>query len=118
MIVTVEGKNIYPEDIESAFEGLPVKEFCVFAANYIWPEHSMVGEQLIMVLQPETNHPVDEALQAEMAARNQRLLNYKRISGYVVWGREFPRTASMKIKRIELAEQIREALDRKSVKAL
>ena len=34
MIVTVEGKNIYPEDIENAFEGLPVKEFCVFAANY------------------------------------------------------------------------------------
>src|SRR5438067_5040276 len=35
MIVTEEGKNIYPEDIESVFEGLPVKEFCVFAANYI-----------------------------------------------------------------------------------
>src|SRR5271156_2140972 len=34
MIVTEEGKNIYPEDIENAFEGLAVKEFCVFAANY------------------------------------------------------------------------------------
>ena len=43
MIVTAEGKNIYPEDIENAFEGLPVKEFCVFAANYIWPRRSMVG---------------------------------------------------------------------------
>src|SRR5215467_7340763 len=32
MIVTEEGKNIYPEDIESVFESLPVKEFCVFAA--------------------------------------------------------------------------------------
>jgi long-chain acyl-CoA synthetase len=118
MIVTVEGKNIYPEDIESAFEGLPVKEFCVFAANFIWPKHSMAGEQLVIVLQPETNHPVDEALVAEMSSRNQRLLNYKRISGYVVWGKDFPRTASMKIKRIELAEHIREALDRHSVKAL
>ena len=46
MIVTEEGKNIYPEDIESVFEGLPVKEFCVFAANYIWPARTMVGEQL------------------------------------------------------------------------
>jgi long-chain acyl-CoA synthetase len=118
MIVTVEGKNIYPEDIESAFEGLPVKEFCVFATNFIWPKHSMVGEQLVMVLQPEAGHPVDEALRADIAARNQRLLNYKRISGYVVWEREFPRTASMKIKRIELAEQIRESLDRHSVKSL
>ena len=37
MIVTEGGKNIYPEDIETAFEGLPVKEYCVFAANYLWP---------------------------------------------------------------------------------
>jgi len=36
MIVTEEGKNIYPEDIETVFESLAVKEFCVFAANYIW----------------------------------------------------------------------------------
>src|SRR5580692_12725671 len=34
MIVTEEGKNIYPEDIEAVFESLPVKEFCIFAANY------------------------------------------------------------------------------------
>src|SRR5262249_12765878 len=50
MIVTEEGKNIYPEDIESAFESLPVKEFCVFAANYVWPKRSMVGEQLILAI--------------------------------------------------------------------
>src|SRR6202022_818437 len=53
MIVTEEGKNIYPEDIESVFEGLAVKEFCVFAANYVWPERSMVGEQLVLVVHLE-----------------------------------------------------------------
>src|SRR5262249_7522965 len=37
MIVTEEGKNVYPEDIERVFDGLPVKEFSVFAANYVWP---------------------------------------------------------------------------------
>ncbi len=112
MIVTAEGKNIYPEDIETFFEGLPVKEFCVFAANYIWPERSMVGEQLVIVLHPELNRAVDEPLRAELAVRNQRLLNYKRISGYVVWGKDFPLTASMKVKRVELAQQIRSALAR------
>jgi long-chain acyl-CoA synthetase len=118
MIVTAEGKNIYPEDIEAAFEGLPVKEFCVFAANYIWTKQSMSGEQLILVLQPETNRTVDEPLREEMNARNQKLLNYKRISGYLVWEKDFPRTASMKIKRVELAEQIRGAFDRSSVNGL
>ena len=53
MIVTEEAKNIYPEDIETVFEGLPVKEFCVFAANFIWPRRSMVGEQLVLVLRLE-----------------------------------------------------------------
>src|SRR5207244_9129608 len=38
MIVTEGGKNIYPEDIENAFDGLPVKEYCIFAANYLWPQ--------------------------------------------------------------------------------
>ena len=54
MIVTEEGKNIYPEDVETYFAGLPVKEFCVFAANYLWPARTMVGEQLVLVLHPET----------------------------------------------------------------
>ena len=112
MIVTAEGKNIYPEDIENAFEGLPVKEFCVFAANYIWPERTMLGEELLIVLRPEQNRSVEDAVRAELALRNQKLLNYKRISGYVVWHQDFPRTASMKVKRIDLAQQIRTTLDR------
>jgi len=41
MIVTQGGKNIYPEDIESVFDGLPVKEYSVFAANYVWPVKSL-----------------------------------------------------------------------------
>jgi len=112
MIVTEEGKNVYPEDIESAFEGLPVKEFCVFAANYIWPERSMMGEKLIIVLHPEEGRPFDDAIRAEMVVRNNRLLNYKRVSGYVLWDEEFPRTASMKIKRIALGEEIRSRFGR------
>src|SRR6266576_1292885 len=31
MIVTEGGKNIYPEDIEAAFDGVALKEYCVFA---------------------------------------------------------------------------------------
>ena len=94
MIVTEEGKNIYPEDIENVFEGLPVKEFCVFAANYLWPQRTMVGEQLVIVVHPEEGRAIDDPLRADIDARNRKLLNYKRISGIVAWQKDFPRTAS------------------------
>ena len=115
MIVTEEGKNIYPEDIETYFEGLPIKEFCVFAANYLWPARTMVGEQLVLVVHPEPGQSLAAEIVANIAERNRRLLNYKRISGYLAWDRDFPVTASMKIKRLELAEQVRQHFDRSVV---
>ena len=113
MIVTEEGKNIYPEDVESMFESLPVKEFCVFAANYIWPQRTMVGEQLILAIHLEPGQSLTAALREEITARNNRLLNYKRVRGIVLINEDFPRTASMKIKRNVLAEKLAK-LDRGS----
>ncbi|HEY0138371.1 MAG TPA: AMP-binding protein, partial [Nannocystis sp.] len=50
MIVTEGGKNVYPEDIESAFSELAdVEEYSVFAANYLWPEKQLGGDQLVLV---------------------------------------------------------------------
>ena len=106
MIVTEEGKNVYAEDVEQAFEGLPVKEFCVFAANYIWPSRSMVGEQMVLVIHLEHGQGFTEELRKEIAARNNRLINYKRVYGVVVYDADFPLTASLKIIRISLAERL------------
>ena len=106
MIVTEEGKNIYPEDIEKTFESLPVKEFSVFAANYIWPKRSMTGEQLVLVLHLDQEQQYDEQLHRDVTVRNQRLLNYKRVHGVILFDEDFPRTASLKIKRNELAARL------------
>jgi long-chain acyl-CoA synthetase len=118
MIVTAEGKNIYPEDIENVFESLPVKEFCVFAANYLWPQRTMTGEQLVLVVHADPTQNVNGATRGELERRNQRLLPYKRVSGYILWSEDFPRTASLKIKRSILAEQIGRQLDRSAVQPL
>ena len=111
MIVTEEGKNVYAEDVENAFEGLKVKEFCVFAANYVWPQRSMVGEQLVLVIHLEPGQMLTDELRAEITARNNRLINYKRVHGLVVHDEDFPLTASMKLIRKTLAQRLG-ALDR------
>lgn len=115
MIVTEGGKNIYPEDVESAFEGIAIKEHCIFAANYLWPMKEMTGEKLVLVLRPDLNQEVTDGVKDEVAGRNRDLPDFKRVSGYLIWDKDFPRTASMKIKRNELAEQIRREKQRFAV---
>jgi long-chain acyl-CoA synthetase len=115
MIVTEGGKNIYPEDIETAFDGLAVKEYCIFAANYVWPQKSLGKEMLMLVVRLEPNQQFDDRLREEMVARNRRLADFKRVGGYLVWEKDFPRTASLKIKRGELAEEIGKGARRNAV---
>jgi long-chain acyl-CoA synthetase len=106
MIVTEGGKNIYPEDIEAVFDGLPVKEYCVFAANYLWPQNTLGNEVLVLVVRLEQSQRFDDRLREEMLAQNRRLADFKRVGGYLLWEKDFPRTASLKIKRGELAVEI------------
>ena len=115
MIVTEGGKNIYPEDIESVFDGLAVKEYCIFAANYVWPQKSLGNEMLVLVLRLEQNQQFADALHEEIVTRNRRLPDFKRVGGYLIWEKDFPRTASLKIKRGELAEEIGKGAARESV---
>ena len=106
MIVTEGGKNIYPEDIESVFDELPVKEYCVFAANFLWPQKTLGNEMLVLVVRMDQNQQFDDRVRDEIIARNRRLPDFKRVGGYLLWEKDFPRTASLKIKRGELAVEI------------
>jgi acyl-coenzyme A synthetase/AMP-(fatty) acid ligase len=78
----------------------------------------MTGEQLVLVVHPDAAQNVNGAIHGEVERRNQRLVPYKRVSGYVLWQEDFPRTASLKIKRNILAEKIGRQLDRSAVQPL
>ena len=115
MIVTEGGKNIYPEDIEAAFDGMPVKEYSVFAANYVWPQKELGREALLLVLRLDANQRFDSKLLEDISARNRRLPDFKRVTGYLIWNADFPRTASMKIKRQMLADEIGKSMARSAM---
>jgi acyl-coenzyme A synthetase/AMP-(fatty) acid ligase len=94
---------------------LPVKDYSVFAANYIWPAKTLGPEMLVLVLRLEPAQEFDEALKQEVVVRNRRLPDFKRVGGCVVWDKDFPRTAAMKIQRMVLAEEMRKILSRAAV---
>jgi long-chain acyl-CoA synthetase len=56
MIVTEGGKNVYPEDIETAFTDLDdCEECCVFAVSYLWPTGALGDERLVLVVRPKSS---------------------------------------------------------------
>ncbi|HKU39329.1 MAG TPA: AMP-binding protein, partial [Polyangiales bacterium] len=106
MIVTEGGKNVYPEDIEAAFETVPCEDLCVFAERYLWPKLELRGEGLCAVLRLKPGQQLSAALEALRAA-NHKLADYKRVRSYLLAGEEFPKTASLKVKRQQLAAALR-----------
>jgi acyl-coenzyme A synthetase/AMP-(fatty) acid ligase len=58
------------------------------------------------VLHLDQGQQYGDDLPREINARNNGLLNYKRVHGVVLFEEDFPRTASLKIKRNELAARL------------
>ena len=115
MVVTAGGKNVYPEDIEGALAEVPCEELVVFASQYLFPRNELEYGDLLAVVRPseEGSSWVDA-----LRTRNRSLPEHKRVGGWLQWDEAFPRTASMKVKRAVLAEQLRQATDRSAVRPL
>ncbi len=92
MIVTPEGLNVFPEDVEEALKKQPgVRDAAVIGSDRV---HAM------LILEPGTN--ADEIVRRA----NARLSDYQRVRSYSIWPQaEFPRTeGTSKLKRHEIAK--------------
>jgi long-chain acyl-CoA synthetase len=91
MIVTPEGENVYPVDVESPFRALPgVRDVAVIGLPLPG------GERVHAVLLLER----DADAAAIVARANERLLPRQRVRGHTVWpDDDFPRTATGKVKK-------------------
>jgi long-chain acyl-CoA synthetase len=99
MIVTPEGLNVFPEDVERVLNELPgVVESAVVGATF--PGSTAERVQAVVVAKPGTD------LDAIVREANTRLQDHQRIRAAAVWpGAELPRTeGTRKLKRRELKQ--------------
>jgi len=97
VIVTKEGLNVYPEDVETVLNAFPeVRESAVVGADQV--------HAVLILKRPEPEARVDELI----CRANERLEAHQRIREWSIWpNEEFPRTAStLKLKRHEIARQL------------
>ena len=120
MIVTAGGKNVYPEDIEAGFHHVPAESLCAMAEDYLFPRRGLTDERLLLVVHPGTgpDAPSQESLLATLREANRRQPEHKRVAGVLWWPEPFPRTASLKVKRHQLAEDLRARTTRDDVAPL
>jgi long-chain acyl-CoA synthetase len=112
VIVTESGKNIYPEEVEAELARSPMFS----AACVIGKKSPRGGEDVfaVVVLDPDTaisgsETEREEAVRSELTRLSSALANYKRVSEFIVWpGEEMPRTTTLKFKREDIKDALRE----------
>ncbi len=109
VIVTPNGKNIYPEELEAGLNESPyILESLVWGG--VEAELSRVEVQAIIVPLTETfdtefgpnqydEVKIEEVIAAEVKRCCQKLANYKRIRKFTLRDKEFEKTTTRKIKR-------------------
>ena len=95
MIVTREGLNVFPDDVESVLNRVAgVRDSAVFGTDRV---------QAVLVLEPGAS------ADAMVAQANERLEPHQRIRSFSVWtDGELPRTTTTrKLRRAEIADRVR-----------
>ena len=108
LIILDNGKNIYPEELEtriSTIEG--VKDVMVYENK---------GKICAAILPLDFNDKeVTKSIKLGIKAMNAELPPYKRVVSIVFISRDFPRTTTLKIKRKEAIKMIKEIISKKTV---
>ncbi len=108
VIVTKNGKNIYPEDIEIYLNRSEyIKESLVYGVDNDEEEETIVCAQIVPDIEFITDEigkaPTKEELmkivQAEVKKVNKKLTGYKKIKHFDIREEEFDKTTTKKIKR-------------------
>ena len=114
LIVLANGKNLYPDEIESYYlKSEFIKEICVMALSGI--DGDPKKEQLHAVIVPNFEVLKEkkivnakEAIRWDVEGISHEMPSVKRILSYDIWQEELPRTTTKKIKRFEVEKRVKE----------
>lgn len=108
LIILDNGKNIYPEELEVHLGVIPgVKDVMVYQSK----------GKLCAAIQPTdiNNHEIIKGIKQGVKDYNNQAAPYKRIVSYDFIARDFPKTTTLKIKRKEALQMIKELVCKKTV---
>lgn len=115
VIITGNGKNVYPEEIETLLNRSPyIKESLVYGHGQsdgdtvvcakIVPDHEKIEEDIKNNEAPAAT--TEEIIEKEIRRVNKELVSYKHIKDYSLQDEEFIKTTTRKIKRhMELKDE-------------
>ena len=109
VIVTKNGKNIYPEEVEYYLNDNPlVSESLVLGIQKDDDDETYINAQILPNIEAITEYlkgavPTKDEIKKIMsdivASVNSKLPNYKHIKGFIIRDKEFEKTTTQKIKR-------------------
>jgi long-chain acyl-CoA synthetase len=113
LIVLANGKNIYPEEIETHYLKSPyIKEICVMGLEAKPGDPN--SERLYAVVVPNFDALKErkvvnakEVIRFDIEGLSQQLASTKRIGNYEIWQEDLPRTTTRKLKRFEIEKRVR-----------
>lgn len=110
VIVTAAGLNVYPEDLEAALDRQPeVRASCVIAVE---GTHGAEPLAVIILRTPEAS------AEAAVSRANAQLAEYQQIRRWFIWNApDFPRTATHKVLKREVAAQLGQRVKGEEAKA-
>lgn len=113
LIVTGAGKNVYPDEVEARYQGLPYTlEICVFGL----PAEDGLGDvvHVVVVLDHESTDlaagldrsSMEREIRSAIEVIGESLPSHQQIAGIHFWDSELPKTSTMKAKRGQIRDMV------------
>jgi long-chain acyl-CoA synthetase len=112
VIVLANGKNIYPEEIETHYaQSSLIKELCVLGIS---ADGDGSGEKLHAIVVPDLDEfrrrsqsAVTDLIRFEMENLSKDLPSFQRVLSFSIRNEPLPRTVTRKLKRFEILAEVR-----------